>query len=172
MQPYRRSYRRLYIPGGSYFFTLVLEDRRQDTLTRHIAALRQALLSEKQRHPFALLAWVVLPDHLHMLWRLPAGDDDYSNRIRRFKSNFSRQLASSETISRSRQNKAERSIWQRRFWEQLLRDDEDLRRHIDYVHYNPIKHGHAERAGDWPHSSFRYFVERGVYPADWAGPAQ
>ncbi len=107
-----------------------------------------------------------------MLWRLPAGDDDYSTRIRRFKANFSRQLASDETISRSRQDKAERCIWQRRFWEHLLRDDQDLRRHIDYVHYNPIKHGHAERAGDWPHSSFRYFVERETYPADWAGPTE
>ncbi|RJG10186.1 transposase [Pseudomonas cavernicola] len=172
MQAYRRSYRRLCEPGGTYFFTLTLENRRLDILSRHIEALRHAIQREKQQHPFCMLAWVVLPDHLHMLWRLQPGDTDYSNRIRRIKAHFSRQLPPCEQTSSSRRNKQERGIWQRRFWEHLIRDEEDLRRHLDYVHYNPVKHGYVERAVDWPHSSFHHFVERGLYPRDWGGQVE
>lgn len=167
MPTYRRSYHRVYQPGGTYFFTLVLADRTRDSLTRHIDLLRDALLEEKRRHPFALLAWVVLPDHLHMIWRLPADDTDYPNRLRRFKASFSRQLPHGEAISESRRAKQERGIWQRRYWEHLIRDQNDLRRHLDYIHYNPVKHAVASRPSEWPHSSFSHFVEKGLYPEDW-----
>ncbi len=167
MPSYRRSYRRIYQPGGIYFFTLVLADRSQDSLTRHIDLLRSALLEEKHNHPFALLAWVVLPDHLHMLWRLPADDSDYPNRLRRFKARFARQLPATEAISDSRRAKQERGIWQRRYWEHLIREGDDLQRHIDYIHFNPVKHGLVSSPKEWPHSSFAHFVAKGLYPWEW-----
>jgi putative transposase len=116
-------------------------------------------------------AIVILPDHLHAVWTLPDGDRDFALRWRLIKAAFSRGLSAGERISASRARKAERGIWQRRYWEHTLRDDDDLARHIDYIHFNPVKHGHVARVVDWPHSSFHRMVERGVYPADWGGHA-
>ena len=166
-----RTYKRLRIPGGTYFFTLTLAERRgNDLLTRHIAELRAAFRQTLASHLVAIDAMVVLPDHLHCIWRLPAGDDDFPTRWRLIKSGFSRQLPVTERISASRRRNAERGIWQRRYWEHLIRDDEDYRRHLDYIHYNPVKHGYVGDPKDWAFSSLRRWMDRGAYPEDWTVP--
>jgi putative transposase len=162
------SYRRNFLPGGSYFFTVNLENRRSNLLTDHIDVLRSAFRCAHARHPFRLDAIVVLPDHLHALWSLPEGDADFATRWRLIKSTFSRQLPANEQLSTSRLSKGERDIWQRRYWEHTLRDESDFARHFDYIHFNPVKHGHASRVGDWPYSSFHRMVRLGIYPEEWA----
>ena len=168
------NYRRNRLPGGAYFFTVVIADRRLDLLVRHVEQFKAIYREEQRRAPFVNLGLVVLPDHLHALWRLPEGDADYSNRWRRIKAGFSRAMSCAhcpvgERVSASRAAKGERGIWQRRFWEHTIRDEEDLNRHLDYLHWNPVKHGLVARVIDWPHSTFRGYVERGWYPADWGG---
>jgi putative transposase len=123
----------------------------------------------KRELPFDLVAMVVLPEHLHCVLALPEGDADYPTRWKKIKANFSRALPKGEPRSASRVAKSERGIWQRRFWEHTLRDDDDLRRHVDYIHYNPVKHGHVRHVKEWPYSTFHRYVQRGVYPDDWAG---
>ncbi|MBW7014678.1 transposase [Pseudomonas sp. N040] len=162
-------YRRVWVPGGTYFFTATLADRSQSLLTEHIDTLRQVLRAVRTTHPFEIKAMVVLPDHLHCIWQLPAGDQDYPTRWALLKSTFSRQISSSESISLSRHLKRERGIWQRRYWEHCIRDEDDLQRHTDYIHYNPVKHGYALRPGDWPYSSIHRYVREGLLPADWVG---
>lgn len=120
-----------------------------------------------KERPFAMPAIVVLPDHLHCLWRLPSGDCDFPTRWRLIKSRFSRAWPGIERCSRSRSSKKERGIWQRRYWEHLIRDDEDYRRHVEYIHYNPVKHGYVAKPGLWSHPSFARWVAGGVYPQDW-----
>jgi putative transposase len=123
------------------------------------------------RHPFMLDAMVVLPDHMHAIWTLPPRDADYATRWRLVKAFFSRCIEAGELISKSRERKNERGIWQRRYWEHTLRNEHDFERHCDYIHFNPVKHGHARAAVEWPHSSFHRFVKLGIYPANWAnGP--
>ena len=163
------NYRRNRIKGGTYFFTVNLADRKQDLLVRYIDGLRSALQTEMRRANFEILGFVVLPDHLHAVWRLPAGDADYSNRWRRIKTRFSRTIPKGEAVSESRQSKGERGIWQRRFWEHTIRDENDLRQHLDYVHYNPVKHGYVSRVADWPHSTFHGWVRKGIYSPSWGG---
>ena len=163
------GYRRNFIPGGSFFFTVNLEERRMRLLTQHIEELRSAFRETRQRHPFTIDAVVVLPDHLHTVWTLPEADADFPMRWRLIKSAFSRRVATVERISDSRAAKGERGIWQRRYWEHTIRDENDFMRHVDYVHINPVKHGLVPRVGDWPHSSFHRMVKLGVYPEDWAG---
>ena len=163
------NYRRNFIPGGSYFFTVNLADRHQQLLTAHIDRLRAGFRYARMRHPFAITAIVVLPDHLHAIWTLPEGDADFAMRWRLIKSAFSRALPNGEAVSQSRFDRGERGIWQRRYWEHTLRDENDFARHVDYIHFNPVKHGLAKRVRDWPHSSFHRMVRRGVYPEDWAG---
>jgi putative transposase len=165
------NYRRNIVPGGSYFFTVNLADRQSALLTDNIASLRSAFRYARGRHLFTIDAIVVLPDHLHAIWTLPEGDADYSLRWRLIKSAFSRILPSGERLSTSRSRKAERGIWQRRYWEHTLRDETDVARHMDYIHFNPVKHGYVARVRDWPHSSFHRMVRMGVYPDDWAGDA-
>ena len=164
-------YRRNFIPGGSFFFTVNLAERRLGLLTGNIDALRSAFRGTRAAHPFTVEAIVVLPDHLHTIWNLPENDCDYSTRWRLIKSGFSRALPPGERISKSRRDKGERGIWQRRYWEHTLRDERDFARHMDYIHFNPVKHGLVTRVRDWPHSSFHRFVRNGVYPQDWAGDA-
>ena len=164
------QYRRAIAPGGTFFFTVVLHDRQSDVLTTHAAALKAAFAKVKQQRPFLIDAIVVLPDHLHCLWTLPPDDADFSTRWRLIKTAFARSLPFDETPSPHRQRRGERTVWQRRFWEHLIRDEDDFARHADYIHYNPVKHGLVLHPGDWPHSSFQRFVERGVYPKDWAAP--
>jgi len=163
------NYRRNFVHGGSFFFTVNLADRRLSLLTTHIDALRLAFRETRTHHPFTIDATVILPDHLHAVWTLPDGDADFATRWRLIKSTFSRQLPPGEPISASRAAKAERGVWQRRYWEHTIRDEEDFARHVDYVHINPVKHGLVKRACDWQPSSFHRMVKLGFYAEDWAG---
>ncbi|MDP3816655.1 transposase [Pseudomonas sp.] len=165
-------YRRAWIPGGTHFFTVTLADRSQTLLTDHIQLLRQSVRDVRLRHPFSILAMVVMPEHLHAIWQLPQGDSAYSTRWMLIKSSFSRALIPTEPISLSRHLKRERGVWQRRYWEHCIRDSDDLKRHVDYIHFNPVKHAHVERPIDWPYSSIHRYIRQGVLPADWAGEAQ
>jgi putative transposase len=166
------NYRRNFIHGGSYFFTVNLADRRLRLLVEHIDALRAAFRYARARHPFTVEATVVLPDHLHAIWTLPEGDADFALRWRLIKTEFSRAVPRGEQISQSRSNKGERGIWQRRYWEHTLRDERDFERHVNYIHFNPVKQGHVPRVKDWPYSSFHRMVRLGVYTDDWAGDAR
>ena len=163
------DYRRNFVPGGSFFFTVNLAERRLSLLTSHIDELRTAIRETRRRHPFKINAIVVLPDHLHSVWSLPEGDADFAMRWRLIKSAFSRRLPRGERISASRAAKSERGIWQRRYWEHTIRDESDFARHVDYIHINPVKHGLVTRVRDWAHSSFHRMVKLGIYPEDWAG---
>ena len=160
-------YRRNRAAGASYFLTLVLADRHSALLTRHIALLREALRHVKTRHPFILEAIVILPDHMHMLITLPEKDDDYPKRIMLIKQHFSRHIPRGEKISTSRMQKGERGIWQRRYWEHTIHNDEDFARCMNYIHMNPVKHGYVQRAADWPHSSLPRYIREGIYAPDW-----
>jgi putative transposase len=161
------NYRRLWVPGGTSFFTVNLFDRRRRLLVDRIDDLRAAFRDARAARSFDVLAIVILPDHLHCLWRLPSGDADNASRWAQIKAGFSRRIARDE--SGSRVARRERGIWQRRYWEHLILDDNDLRRHVEYIHFNPVKHGHASRPADWLHSSFARWVRRGDYAADWGG---
>jgi putative transposase len=165
------DYRRNFVAGGSFFFTVNLVDRRLSLLTSHVDELRSAIRETRSRHPFSIDAIVVLPDHLHVVWTLPEGDGDFSTRWRLIKSAFSRSIPSGERIPASRAARGERGIWQRRYWEHTIRDENDFARHVDYVYINPVKHGLVTRVRDWPHSSFHHMVKLGIYPEDWAGDA-
>jgi len=164
------DYRRYYLPGGTWFFTVNLAERKGNRLlVDNMQVLRAAFGAVKQRHPFQMPAVVVLPDHLHCIWTLPYGDINFSERWGLIKANFSRALAKGERVSASRQKRGERGIWQRRFWDHRIRDDIDYRRHIDYIHWNPVKHNLVRNVADWPYSSFHRYVEQGVYPQNWCG---
>jgi len=164
-----RSYIRAKEKGATYFFTINLAERHNnDLLIANIDILRQAFRQTKQKHPFIMEACVILPEHLHCIWRLPEGDDDYSKRWRLIKTYFSKNIILNEYISNSRKQKKERGIWQRRFWEHLIRDEEDYQNHVDYIHYNPVKHGYVQQAIDWRYSSFHLWVKRKAYPIHWA----
>ncbi len=164
------NYRRLWYPGGTYFFTVTLLERRNnDLLVRHIDVLRQAVREVKRTHPFTIHGWVVLPDHLHCVLELPESDHDFALRWRLIKMVFSKRVPKGEHISASRTKRQERGLWQRRYWEHLIRDEADFAAHMDYVHINPLKHGLVARIADWPYSTFHRLVAAGVYPVDWAG---
>ena len=163
------DYRRWRVPGGTYFFTINLLERRSDLLGRHIDALREAVRRTRREQPFHIDAWVVLPEHMHCIISLPEGDDDFSNRIKAIKIRFVRAVPATERRSQTRVARGERGIWQRRFWEHTIRSDADYARHMDYVHFNPVRHGHVTLARDWPYSTFHRLVKVGLYPADW-GP--
>ncbi len=161
------DYRRQYQPGGSYFFTVVTHNRRPILTTdENIDRLRSAFRQIQAKHPFHIDAIVVLPDHLHTIWRLPEGDADFSTRWRKIKHFFSVGV-SQGVASVSKQRKREKGVWQRRFWEHGLRDENDRRRHMDYIHYNPVKHGLVSVRSRWPFSSFHRAVKMGWYEADW-----
>ena len=163
------EYRRSYQPGGSFFFTLVTH-RRQHlfSIPENIDRLRNAFRREKEKYPFVVEAIVILPDHLHAIWTLPEGDTQYSVRWSRIKRYFSIGCVGATSIrSASRCRKRERPVWQRRFWEHTIRDERDWRRHMDYIHYNPVKHGYVRMPGEWPYSSFAWAVRRGWYEPDW-----
>jgi putative transposase len=163
------NYRRNFVPGGCKFFTVNLAERKSRLLTDHVDLLRGAFRYARGRYPFTIEAIVVLPDHLHSIWSLPDNDADYATRWRLIKAAFSRTLPAGERISSSRLRKGERGIWQRRYWEHTLRDERDYERHVDYIHFNPVKHGWVTCVRDWPYSSFHRMVRRGVYPLDWGG---
>jgi len=161
------QYRRTYVSGGTYFFTVNLLERHKSLLIDHVDLLKQSIRKVKTAHPFKIDAMVVMPEHLHAIWTLPDDDIDFSTRWRLIKANFSRALPKVERVNTSRQTKGERGIWQRRFWEHLIRDDNDYSRHIDYIHFNPVKHGYVDKAVDWPHSSIHKFIRDGVISKSW-----
>jgi putative transposase len=138
-------------------------------LIREINLLRDAVRKVRKRHPFQIDAWVVLPEHLHCVWTLPPGDSDFSMRWRLIKSGFSRALPKTERLSKVRKAAGERGIWQRHYWEHLIRDDVDYQRHVDYVHVNPLKHALVKRVADWPYSTFHQYVTQGIYLPNWCG---
>jgi putative transposase len=162
------KYRRVKAEAGVFFFTVVLADMSTNLLIEEIARLRRIYREVQSRRPFETIAICVLPDHIHAIWALPEHDADFSIRWSLIKSGFSRGV---EAMPRSKSKllKREKGIWQRRYWEHAIRDDADLERHVDYIHFNPVKHGHVSRVVDWPHSSFHRFVERGLLVADWGG---
>lgn len=162
------QYRRNFVPGGTYFFTVALADRTSSALVDHIDALRNAFRVARKERPFTIDAIVILPDHLHALWTLPPDDADFSSRWQRIKAAFTHRLVAAG-MPVERRGKDEYAIWQRRFWEHTIRDETDFERHVDYVHFNPVKHRLVSRVCDWPHSSFHAYVRRGVLPVDWAG---
>jgi putative transposase len=162
-------YRRFFVPGGTYFFTVTLADRTSDALVRNIDLLRTVYTAVRRRLPFDTLAICILPEHLHAIWALPEGDADFPKRWQLIKIGFSRELPSEPMRSRSKIARGEKGIWQRRYWEHAIRDDGDLARHVDYIHFNPVAHGLAPRVQDWPHSSFHAHVAAGLLPRDWGG---
>ena len=167
-------WRRAFVPGGTYFFTLVTE-RRAPILTTTLgrSALREVTLECRRNWPFEIVAVVLLPDHLHAVWRLPDGDTNYSMRWGWIKKEFTKgwpaRGGTEQPLSASRTRNRRRGLWQRRFWEHLIRDELDFERHLDYLHYNPVKHGLVNRPIDWPWSSFHRFVQGGIYPSHWGG---
>ncbi len=168
------EYRRARAEGGTYFFTVAAYERRP--ILTHDAvrqALREGIELARTTHPFKIEAWVLLPDHLHCMWTLPENDADFSARwgiTKRYVSRHCRTAIGLEKrLSASRLSRKETGIWQRRFWEHQIRDETDFSRHVDYIHWNPVKHGYVKRVADWPHSTFHRFVEKGIYPADWGG---
>ena len=162
-------YRRSHIKGGLYFFTVALADRSSDLLIREIDRLRRIYGVVQRERPFETVAICVLPDHVHAIWSMPEGDANYALRWSRIKSGFSRGLAARSPPTESKLRKREKGIWQRRYWEHAIRNGDDLQRHLDYVHFNPVKHGLVPRVADWPYSSFHKFVDRGELPIDWGG---
>jgi putative transposase len=164
------EYRRAWQTGGTWFFTVNLAQRQGNRLlVDRIDLLREAFRYIGHRHPFHMDAVVILPEHLHCIWTLPLGDTDFSTRWSLIKARFSRGIDVGEQTSQSRSKRGERGIWQRRYWEHLIRGDEDFNRHVDYIHWTPVKHGWVQRVVDWPHSSFHDYVWRGFYLEDWGG---
>lgn len=166
-------YRRYFVPGGTFFFTVVTEQRAPlftEEPARRIlgSVMRRCFL----KYPLDVIAIVLLPDHLHALWALPSGDARYSMRWSRIKGQFTRQWLArggrEQPRPAARVREERRSVWQRRFWEHTIRDEDDLEAHFDYIHYNPVKHGLVARPRDWPWSSFHRWVTQGHYAIDWA----
>jgi putative transposase len=164
-------YRRIRVDGGTYFFTVVTDRRRPIFGSQETVALLDVAINRiKVRWPFELDAIVILPDHLHAIWTMPEGESNYSTRWRLIKESFTRSwLAKNGPIGRSpsRAAKGEQSVWQRRFWEHTIRDEDDFIKHLDYIHANPVQHGLTAAPADWPYSSFRDWVARGAYTPDW-----
>ena len=164
------QYRRAFTPGGTFFFTLVTEGRRPVfSSAESVEVLRDAFRTVRKSRPFEIDAMVVMPDHLHCIWTLPPGDADFATRWRLIKTWFTKHCDPGlrEVPDPARVAKRQQAVWQHRYWEHQLRDEADFAHHVDYIHYNPVKHGLALSPLDWPHSSFRRQVEAGIYPADW-----
>jgi putative transposase len=164
-------YRRNFVPGGTFFFTVALADRRSNTLVDHIDQLRLAFRTTRRERPFNIDAISILPEHLHVIMTLPADDADFSGRWRRLKSLFTRSLIK-KGIYVARDSRGEYQLWQKRFWEHTIRNETDFARHMDYIHFNAVKHGLVSQARDWPHSSFHQYVKAGVLPLDRGGPIE
>jgi len=166
------NYRRWYVPGGAYFFTVVTHLRRPLFAVDHNRKLlADAIKKIQAKRPYTEFAWVWLPDHIHWVWTLPPDDSDYSLRIAQIKEAFTRSFLQSGrqegATTANRLAHRERAVWQQRFWEHTIRDEDDLIRCVEYIHWNPVKHGHVKRPIDWPWSSFARFVESGLYPPHW-----
>lgn len=164
-------YRRAKVEGASYFFTVVTGERRPLFRDAEMVALLDAAIDRvRTRHPFEVVAQVVLPDHLHAIWQLPEGDADYSMRWRLIKEAFTKAYGKRfERIDagEARAARGELGLWQKRFWEHLIRDERDFAAHLDYIHLNPVHHGYVGAPRDWPHSTFKTWVQRGTYEENW-----
>ena len=161
------NYRRSFVPGGTFFFTVTLKNRKSNLLVEKISLLKEAVQRVKDQHPFQIKAYVVLPEHLHMIWELPSGDSNYSLRWKKIKTLFSKSIHKAGVeLSKTKHN--EYRLWQRRFWEHVINDMSDLENHVNYIHYNPIKHGLVEDLRDWPYSSFHHYVQNGQIGENWA----
>ena len=170
------NYRRATAQGATWFFTVVTYRRQPILCHDNIrTALRQAIGVVRQQHPFTIDGWVLLPDHLHCIWTLPPGDAGFGVRwamIKRFVTKrCGAELRKDEWMTPSKQKRNESTIWQRRFWEHQIRDDRDYEIHMDYLHYNPVKHGLTENVRDWPYSTFHRYVQKGVYTKTWGSDA-
>jgi putative transposase len=161
------EYRRHRVPGGCYFFTVNLRDRTSGLLIERIALLRDCVRAARGAAPFHIDSWVVLPDHVHCMWTLPAGDADFPSRWLAIKKEFSKALPMTEVRTPVMQARGDRGIWQSRYWEHTIRDTNDYARHMDYVHFNPVKHGLVDHPAKWPYSTFRLAVAKGLYPEGW-----
>jgi putative transposase len=162
-------YRRALLKGGIFFFTVTLADRTSNLLVQRIDLLRRAYRYAADRYPFDTIAICVLPDHLHAIWELPQDDADFPLRWSLIKSSFSRGLPPDASRSASKAARREKGIWGRRYWEHAIRNSDDLDRHVDYIHFNPVKQGLVSRVSEWPHSSFHRYVRSGILPLDWGG---
>ncbi|WP_419420559.1 REP-associated tyrosine transposase [Legionella sp. D16C41] len=162
------QYRRVFLAGATYFFTVNLANRTNDILIKEINLLSNVIQITKTKYPFKILAYVILPNHLHLIMSLPENDSNYSLRLRMIKSLFSKEFPCLEPITPARQKKRERGIWQRRFWEHLIRDELDLENHVNYIHFNPVKHGYVQKASNWRYSSIHRYIQRGIITNDWA----
>lgn len=160
-------YRRVIIPGATYFFTVNLLNRKSNLLTANIDQLRFAFRKAMHYYPFSIDAIVILPDHLHIIMTLPKNDGDFSLRWNFIKGIFSKQIPFNEVVTPVRKNKRERGIWQKRFWEHLIRDETDFEHHVNYIHYNPVKHRHVANPIDWQYSSIHHFIQKGILNSDW-----
>jgi putative transposase len=165
-------YRRSHTPGASYFFTVATLHRRPLLAQEPVRiALRQAIAEARRHAPFRIHAWVLLPEHLHCIWELPTDDADFGTRWSLIKRKVTQACGYGMPASASGAARREGGLWQRRFWEHQIRDERDFERHVDYVHFNPVKHGHVRSAKDWPFSTFHRYVKEGLYPEDWGGTA-
>ncbi len=168
------NYRRLKTPGGCYFFTVVTYKRQNILISPEARKiLREVIKEVKKDYPFEIDAWILLPEHIHCIWTLPDGDYDYSKRWGLIKAGFSKQAKAlfyrPELINKSKRKHRESTIWQRRFWEHEIRDQNDFNQHLEYIYWNPIKHGHVANVKDWPYSTFHRDVKKEIYPANWGG---
>jgi len=150
------DYRRYHRSGALVFLTLVTRSRASVLVEPRVRdVFRSAITHVAQRHPFRTVAYAVMPDHCHLLWRMPLDDGDFSRRVRLLKHFMTRQQG------------VPRPLWQARFWDHMIRDESDFVRHLDYIHFNPVKHGHCAAAAEWPDSSYGHYVRKGWYAPDW-----
>ncbi len=162
------QYRRNFQKGGTYFFTVTLRDRKSDFLIKYYAEFSAAIKQVKQNKPFNVLAYVVLPEHCHFIWRLSESDKDYSGRWREIKKAFTKKLVDCGVCLKKNHNN-EYALWQRRFWEHTIVDEDGFENHVNYIHYNPVKHEVVGAVNEWPYSSFHHYVAKSVIAKDWAG---
>lgn len=171
------NYRRADVAGGTYFFTVNTLHRRAFLVHAEVrGALREAIKDVRTTLPFAIDAWVLLPEHLHCLWTLPPGDTDFATRWRLIKTKVTQgcgeRFGNDQYLTERRRAKRQGSLWQNRYWEHLIRDERDFANHVEYAHWNPVKHGLVQRVADWPYSSFHRYVKEGIYPPDWASEGE
>ena len=160
------KYRRLRIQGGIYFFTATLRDRKSKLLITHVKLLTQAMREVQEKWAFKTIALVILPDHLHVVWQLPYDDNNFSIRWMKIKSKFTKSLIKAG-IKIKKNHRGEYALWQSRFWEHAIRDERDYENHVNYIHYNPVKHQLVKRVRDWPYSTFHKYVKNQIYQLNW-----
>ena len=160
------NYRRDYTKGGVYFFTVTLKNRRANYLTQYINILGDAFRFVRNKYAYSTLAITILPDHIHVIWELPQGDSNYSLRWRLIKKHVTQELLKQQ-VPLTKDSRGAYNLWQNRFWEHLIRNEHDLQKHIDYIHFNPVKHGYTSIPADWPYSSIHRYIKQGILPCDW-----